>query len=645
MKRQFCTLTSTGSSVSVTARTEQHTGTLSEAEWRPRDRTAATAAMERDEAAQEEVFDRSVEEETSATKIQNAVRNAQRSRRLMDSFSGAFKVAVVKPIKVSGTAASSLGSSMVDGTKRAGSLVGGALGVRTKDAVHDDDFDDRCVDARTPADRWFEPHIGWPCTDEEGARPNQWMPTAKTEEALFPDDADGVIGELRVEVMQAEGLPNNDAIAGITLAGNKTDSYALVLFEGTVARTSVVRDSLNPRWGANDPKAFRAFKFPVIKPYSVLYVSINDYDGSIKQETMSKSQSQRADAAGIEKEGSDRLGVNSDDPIGRVAIQLSRLLSGHEYDCWHALSLSPLEKPDASLGCVRLRYSVTFKSERQRILKYATSPPSFFVPLYKASYRTSSQFAKRGLYVPEEYNWDVLMSYVDELRSAVQLLLRLYAALESIIYWRLEMVHYSASNFLLFQFLVSYPTFFPASWGLGLLVLLISTYDIPDDNERLNHAMHTRPRLRDLMGALILDKPPRRFHAGSPSTVHLGAVETSDDASTSNRAVTGGNIDQALRPTRVSQRVNEEQLAGKPLQNVLTLVHSEVMGAAAEYWQEKILGVNPYGLPKNETLLYKREVCSPGTYKCSLSLYRSLVLSCFRVIVSNIVAADDKETS
>ena len=54
---------------------------------------------------------------------------------------------------------------------------------------------------------------------------------------------------------------------------------AFVLFEGSVARTSVVRDALNPRWAAADPRSYRAFKLPVTSPYSVLYVCINDYDG------------------------------------------------------------------------------------------------------------------------------------------------------------------------------------------------------------------------------------------------------------------------------------------------------------------------------------------------------------------------------
>lgn len=115
------------------------------------------------------------------------------------------------------------------------------------------------VDAPTPAGRWFTPREGWMVTDDEGRAPHLLMPTARTIEALFPVESQ-VIGELKLEVLEAEGLPNTDSVAGMSFLGNLTDSYAFVLFEGTAARTSVVRDSLSPRWAAADPGSFRAFK-------------------------------------------------------------------------------------------------------------------------------------------------------------------------------------------------------------------------------------------------------------------------------------------------------------------------------------------------------------------------------------------------
>ena len=99
-----------------------------------------------------------------------------------------------------------------------------------------------------------------------------------------------------------------------------------MVFEGCAARTSVVFDSLAPRWGGEDPHSFRAFRFPVTRPYSVLYVSMHDFDGSKKQARRSVVDSSL--------KGSKRSALDADDPIGRVAIQLGRLVGSTEYAAW-----------------------------------------------------------------------------------------------------------------------------------------------------------------------------------------------------------------------------------------------------------------------------------------------------------------------
>ena len=566
-------------------------------------------------------------EEASATKIQDAMRKMKASKDVADSdsitprdrtvqkafihsVSKAVSTTMTTPLKVTGAVAGTAGSAAVDVTMHTASLISGTakgatkgaasvVGIRMSGRGAHDARDADNVDDPTPEDRWFEPHIGWPCTDDNGGSPYLWMPTAKTEETLFPDAAKEAIGELRVEVLEAEGLPNNDAIAGVSY-GNKTDSYALVLFEGSIGRTSIVRDSLEPRWSANDPACFRAFKFPVVKPYSVLYVSINDYDGGRRLEMSGEAEQLAAQAGGVEVEGSKRMNVNGDDPIGRVAIQLCRLLPGHEYDCWYPLALGDLDKPDGKLGYVRLRYSVTFKSERKRILQYANgSPPTFFLPLYKPSYRTQAQFAKRGLLATDEYNWDVLMAYVDELRDAVQLLVQLFATLESIFLWRLPVVAYSASHFVLFQFLVSYPNFIPASWVLGVVVLLLATYRVPDRDERLNAPVHQRQSLLELFWAIALNKGPTMLSAGVPdsSTMSCDAALDATERNTSDKRDPDHNPDQ----------LSKEKLAnGFSYANI----GSHLIEQAMEYWEERILGINSSGKSKKETFQYHRKVCA-----------------------------------
>ena len=64
---------------------------------------------------------------------------------------------------------------------------------------------------------------------------------------------------------------------------------------------------------------------------------------------------------------------------------------------WFPLGLGAIDQPDGSLGYIRLRFSVTFRSERARMLKYLKgwpTPPTHIVPLHKATYRVNAQFAK-----------------------------------------------------------------------------------------------------------------------------------------------------------------------------------------------------------------------------------------------------------
>lgn len=71
---------------------------------------------------------------------------------------------------------------------------------------------DEEVDERTPAERWFTPQSGWLASGnaECGAPPNL-MPIHPS---LIPDEA-SVVGELELEVLEAERLPQKD-LSGYT---------------------------------------------------------------------------------------------------------------------------------------------------------------------------------------------------------------------------------------------------------------------------------------------------------------------------------------------------------------------------------------------------------------------------------------------
>ena len=89
----------------------------------------------------------------------------------------------------------------------------------------------------------------------------------------------------------------------------------------------------NPRWAANDPGSFRAFVFPVLQPSSVLYVCATDYDGTRGGAKIAAGAPESPDERAERNVSNKRSGINEDDPIGRCAIQIGRLVSSTVYDC------------------------------------------------------------------------------------------------------------------------------------------------------------------------------------------------------------------------------------------------------------------------------------------------------------------------
>lgn len=137
--------------------------------------------------------------------------------------------------------------------------------------------------APTPEDRWFTPKRGWPAAVSDEPRdlrgkiirpwvpPPKMLPTADDPEAacLYETMDKETIGELRLEVLEAANLPVKDQLS------RSTDAYAVAVFEGCAARTTVIDNTVHPKWSAMWP---RAMCFPIINPYSNVHVGLFDYD-------------------------------------------------------------------------------------------------------------------------------------------------------------------------------------------------------------------------------------------------------------------------------------------------------------------------------------------------------------------------------
>lgn len=316
----------------------------------------------------------------------------------------------------------------------------------------------------TPPSMWFTPDLGWSDASCDNAssglgRPPHMAPTAADEPSLFSSTCEGaVIGELRVELLEAENIPSMDAMS-------ESDAYGLVLLEAAVGRTSAIPNTNSPRWGARS--SFRAFRLPVRTPHSVLYIALIDDDG---------------DAANLEGDPFVERGVHRitsaigrrDQPIGRVAIALASLTSGVEYDSWHRLTYSRIDPPDAKYGLVRLRYSVTFVSERLRLLRYlAARPMVHIVPLHNRTYRRWAAFAQEGAREVDDWDCEVVNKRLAELRTHLATVI---TGIESLLLWRRGARISAAVVSVLFQLSLSKPSYIPTCLCMLALLVLNRTY-------------------------------------------------------------------------------------------------------------------------------------------------------------------------
>ena len=255
------------------------------------------------------------------------------------------------------------------------------------------------VEAPTGEGWWFTPKTGWPKDiDYAGGCPSDLMPTEEMAEPGFflPDDA---LGELRVEVLECDGLPSMD------FGGwDENDVYALLVFEGTVAKTRMIMDVDNPRWHC---ECARGFKLPIRSASSALHLALFDSDEDAALNTLTgglsstrrilsrglsdlgkgvvegvspgraladpSDQSAGDGAAGASGSSEDLNGdaasggtargdtaaaedgnMMTDDPIGRLVIEPRRLVPGTSYDSWFELRRSSVLDDAGQFGAVRL---------------------------------------------------------------------------------------------------------------------------------------------------------------------------------------------------------------------------------------------------------------------------------------------------
>jgi hypothetical protein len=279
----------------------------------------------------------------------------------------------------------------------------------------DVDIPEEKINPPTPEDCWFHPARGWPSSPQlpESAKwkaPPQIAATAADFPQHYADEAKRTIGEVRIEVLEAENLPK-------LLQLGRMDPYCVVICEGCAGRTNAIANDRSPQFVATSP---RAFKFPLTCPFSICYVALKDEDRG------------------------------AHDDIGRVALELGGLRQRTVYDCWFPLQYGQLRRHAGKRGSIRLRFSVNFTDERRRLLQYLQPFPTFSVPFVDADARMNSAFAYRGKYSARRFRWALFDSHVKEILAAFK---DVQQAVQDFLFWHAPFLSLFVN--VLYQWLIS----------------------------------------------------------------------------------------------------------------------------------------------------------------------------------------------
>ena len=180
-----------------------------------------------------------------------------------------------------------------------------------------------------------------PSPDPKRSAETKWLSEKEiNSEALKPSQkwieiGSGNLGKVYVEIISADGLPNLDG--GISRQ-DKSDAFAMLVFEDCCAKTDIIDDCLSPRWL---PWMQRAFALNIDHPSSDLFVGVFDHDAGI---------------------------AGHHDLIGRFAIELSSLRPSTTYTLSFNLYEDSFSNDRVARGPIALDFQIRPVPEQSSIL-------------------------------------------------------------------------------------------------------------------------------------------------------------------------------------------------------------------------------------------------------------------------------------
>ena len=193
--------------------------------------------------------------------------------------------------------------------------------------------------------------------------------------------------------------------------------------------------------------------------------------------------------------------LTDDDPVGRLELPLSQFYPATLYDGWYAMQQSHVEAPCAAThGRLCLRISVSWRSERARMLAYLSAPPRFELPLANRHDKQAAAFAMHGHAPDSRFRWDVTKTYLSEVYDLYCAVYSISDAVEYVIHYRSPMLSLVALT--TWQLVCEWPSLGPACAPLAFLAALHCSYA---QHARVHAAGALRtPPFRRLCARLVL---------------------------------------------------------------------------------------------------------------------------------------------
>ncbi|CAB9497692.1 Multiple C2 and transmembrane domain-containing protein 1 [Seminavis robusta] len=337
------------------------------------------------------------------------------------------------------------------------------------------------------------------------------------------DVGSGDLGKVYCEIIGCDGLPNKDQDLG---NGNKTDSFAAIVYEDVVVKTDVIDDCLSPRWL---PWMQRAFIFRMMHPSSNLNICVFDYDPGF---------------------------AGDHDICGRVSIDLANLVPGTEYVLRYKLYENSAYEEREPKGILMVRLRMELKGQKDMLMSYLQYPgPQFFVNVKSAKDFDLVRQTVGGRQDLTSYSTKTIGLYVEELTGYSEITYYISDTIVSLLFWREQVKMFgiwvplhSLVLFLSAIILAERPTLYPAFYffSLGWSILAVGYWRNNSSNP-WDKTQTAFGLLTALITGVSIHGPPKK----------IGAHEKEEESKAEQKAIR----DKREKLNKQREEVSKAQVA------------------------------------------------------------------------------------